>query len=181
MWMILHGFWSPGCRDLTQAPYARLAPPLPVPRGPVRLSPRQVLPALWSVAAPGGTGRGLPARFGPWPPPLSTRLPRWVANRGARPGLRDLHREPSGRLTRAARSLDRPLVQVPPAGPGARTQPVLNPWAAPEAAGPPRCLGVPRTIARRSPARARPGPPPPPRRAANCGLAGARPPLLPRC
>ncbi len=55
--------------DLTQAPYARVAPPLPVPRGPVRLSTRPVLNAiLLSVAAQGGTGRGLPARFGTWPP-----------------------------------------------------------------------------------------------------------------
>ncbi len=113
--------------------------------------------------------------------PLSPRLPRW-----SQPGVRDrvfahLHREQSVHLPRAARSLDRPLVQVPPAGTGARTQPVLNPSAAPEAAGPPRCLGVPRMLARRSPAHSRPGPPPPPRRAANCCLAGARPPLLPRC
>ncbi len=165
---------------LTQAPYARSAPPLPVPRGPVRLAPRPVLPALWSVAAQGGTGRGLPARFGTWPP-LSPRLPRWSQTGGRARVCAHLHREQSGRLTRAARSLARPLVKVPPAGPGARTQPGLNPSAAPGAGGPPRCLGVPRTLARRSSARARPGPPPPPRRATNCFLAGARPPLLPRC
>ncbi len=73
--------------ELTQAPYARIAPHLPVPRGPVSLSHRPVLPAILSVAAQGGTGRGLPARCGTWPPPLPPAAPL-VATRGARPGLR---------------------------------------------------------------------------------------------
>ncbi len=149
---------------------ARPGPPRPSPRAPRPLVGRRAGRHRARVAAP------------MWHlAPLSPRLPRW-----SQPGVRDRvfvprHREPSGRLTRAARSLARPVVQVPPAGPGARKQPVLNPSAAPGAGGPPRCLGVPRTIARRSSARARPGPPPPPRRAARDGLAGARPPLLPRC
>ncbi len=150
---------------------ARPCPPRPSPRAPRPLVGRRA-------------GRHRARGAGPlWPlaPPLSPRLPRWSQPGGRARVCAHLHREQSGRLTRAARSLARPLVQVPPAGPGARTQPVLNPSAAPGAGGPPRCLGVPRMLARRSPARARPGPPPPPRRAARGGLAGARPPLLPRC
>ncbi len=124
---------------------------------PIRLSTRPVLPALWPVAEPGGKGRGLPPRCGTWPP-LYTRLPR-----GSQPGVLDRvfaprHRAPSVRLTRAARSPARPLVKVPPAGPRARTQPAPPPSAAPGAAGPPRCRGVPRALARARPRR--PGGPP---------------------
>ncbi len=114
------------------------------------------------------------------PPPLPPAAPR-VANRGARPGLRasapgtDRAYQAGGPVARQHHR------QSPSRRHGGAKKKVLNPSAAPEAGGPPRCLGVPRTIARRSPARARPGPPPPPRRAANCCLAGARPPLLPRC
>ncbi len=111
---------------LTQAHYDRIAPPLPVPRGPVRLSPRPVLTALLSVAAPGGKGRGLPPRFGTWPP-LYTRMNRWSKNGVLDRVFERLQREQIVRLKLEARSLDRPLVQVPPAGTGARTQPAPLP------------------------------------------------------
>ncbi len=164
-----HKLHTTGSRPLSRCSAA--LPPLPSPRAQRPLVGRRagrhrarVAGPLWHLA-----------------PPLSPRLPRGSQTGGLARVCAHLHREQSGCLPREARALDRPLVKVPPAGPGARKQPVLNPSAAPEAGGPPRGLGVPRTIARRSSARARPGPPPPPRRAANCCLAGARPPLLPRC
>ncbi len=158
-----------GSRLISRCRAARSASPLAPCSPPSGRSPRRA-----------AQGAGCRPDVAPGPP-LSPRLPRWSQPGGRARVCAHLHREQSVRLTRAARSLDRPLVQVPPAGTGARKQPGLNPSAAPGAGGPPRCLGGPRTLARRSPARARPGPPPPPRRAANCGLAGARPPLLPRC
>ncbi len=160
---------TPGSRLISRCRAARSASPLAPCSPPSGRSP--------SRAAQGAGDRPALAPG----PPLSTRLPRGSQTGGLDRVFAHLQREQIVRIKRAARSLDRPLVQVPPAGPGARTQPVLHPSAAPEAGGPPRCLGVPRTIARRSSACARPGPPPPPRRAANCCLAGARPPLLPRC
>ncbi len=183
MWMILHDSGllavetsrkrhTPGSRLLSRCRAARSASPLAPcspPSPPSGRSPRR--------AAQGAGCRPALAPGTPSPPGCPAgRKPGGLARVCAH-----LHREQSVRLTRAARSLARPLVQVPPAGPGARTQPVLNPSAAPGAGGPPRCRGLPRTIARRSPAHARPGPPPPPRRAARGGLAGVRPPLLPRC
>ncbi len=137
-----------------QAPSARIAPQLPGPRGPCSPS---------SGRSPRRAAQGAGDRPGLAPgPPSTPRLPRW-----SQPGVLDrvfahLQREPSVRIKLEARSLDRPLVQVPPAGTGARTQPAPPPSAAPEAAGPPRCLGVPRMRTRRSSARARPGPPPAP-------------------
>ncbi len=163
---------TPGSRPLSRCRAARSASPLAPCSPPSCLSP--------SLAAKGAGSR---PDVAPGPPlhlaPLYTRLPR-----GSQPGVLDRvceprHRAPSVRLKRAARSLDSSLVQVPPAGHGGAKKTVLNPSAAPEAAGPPRCIGVPRMTARRSSARARPGPPPPPRRAARGGLAWARPPLLP--
>ncbi len=158
MWMILHDsgllaagdsrkLTTPGARPLSRCRAALSASPLAPCSPPSGRSP--------SRAAPGAGCRPALAPGPPSPP----RLPRWSQTGVLARVLAHLQREQIVRLTRAARSLARPVVQVPPAGPGARTQPVLHPSAAPGAGGPPRCLGVPRTIARRSPARARPGPP----------------------
>ncbi len=147
---------TPGSRLLSRCRAARSASPLAPCSPPSGRSPRRA-----------AQGAGCQPALAPGPPSPpgcpAGRNPGGLARVCAH-----LHREQSGRLKRAARSLARTVVKVPPAGPGARTQPVLHPSAAPGAGGPPRGLGVPRTIARRSPARARPGPPPPPRRAANC-------------
>ena len=52
--------------EITEAQYARIAPYLPVQRGNVRLSNRQVLNAILYVAEHGCKWRGLPVRFGNW-------------------------------------------------------------------------------------------------------------------
>ncbi len=133
-----HNFWRAESKTLARCRAARSASP-PAPCAPPSgRSPRRA------------KGRGLPPPLGPLAP-LSPRLPR-----GSQPGGRGrvcerLHRAPIVRLKRAARSLARPLVKVPPAGPGARTQPALNPSAAPEAAGPPRCRGGPPRRSRGEP------------------------------
>ncbi len=138
-----------GSRLLSRCRAARSASPIAPCSPPSCLSPRR--------AANGAGCR----------PALATGPPLHPAHRWSQTGVLDRvferrQREQIVRLTRAARSLASPLVQVPPAGTGARKQPALNPSAAPEAAGPPRCIGLPRMTARRSSARARLGPPPAP-------------------
>ena len=65
--------------ELTQAQYERIAPYLPLQRGNVRVSNRQVLNAILYVAEQGCKWRGLPARFGNWHT-IYTRMNRWSKN-----------------------------------------------------------------------------------------------------
>ncbi len=88
--------WPPRCRNLTQAQNARLAPPLPVPHSPVRLSNRPRLNALLYVAEQGGKGCGCPARWGPTPSP-NPADPQVEGRRRARV-CAPRHRERTGRL-----------------------------------------------------------------------------------
>ena len=62
--------------ELTEAQYERIASHLPVQRGNVSLSNRQVLNAILYVAEHGCKWRGLPARFGNWHT-IYTRMNRW--------------------------------------------------------------------------------------------------------
>jgi len=54
--------------ELTQEQYQEIKPSLPVQRGKVKLSNRKLLNRIWSVAVQGCQWRGLPSRFGNWPP-----------------------------------------------------------------------------------------------------------------
>ena len=65
--------------ELTEAQYERIAGYLPVQRGNVSLSNRQVLNAILYVAEHGCKWRGLPARFGNWHT-IYTRMNRWSKN-----------------------------------------------------------------------------------------------------
>ncbi len=65
--------------ELTQAQYERIAPHLPVQRGNVSLSNRQVLNVILYVAEHGCKWRGLPARFDNWHT-IYTRMNRWSKN-----------------------------------------------------------------------------------------------------
>ena len=65
--------------ELTQAQYDRIARYLPVQRGNVSLSNRQVLNAILYVAEHGCKWRGLPSRFGNWHT-IYTRMNRWSKN-----------------------------------------------------------------------------------------------------
>jgi len=58
-----------------------IKPFLPVQRGQVKLSNRKLLNRIWSVAEQGCKWRGLPSRFGNWPP-IYRRM-----NRGAKTGV----------------------------------------------------------------------------------------------
>ena len=67
--------------ELTHEQDEEIKPPLPGQRGKVKLSNRKLLNRIWSVAEQGCQWRGLPSRFGNWPP-IYRRM-----NRGAKTGV----------------------------------------------------------------------------------------------
>ena len=103
--------------ELTQAQYERIAPHLPVQRGNVSLSNRQVLNAILYVAEHGCKWRGLPARFGNWHT-IYTRMNRWSKNGVLDQVFEHLQREQIVRIKLEAMSMDSTIVKVHPDGDG---------------------------------------------------------------
>ena len=104
--------------ELTQAQYERIAPHLPVQRGNVSLSNRQVLNTILYVAEHGCKWRGLPARFGNWHT-IYTRMNRWSKNGVLDLVFEHLQREQIARIKLEAMSMDSTIVKVHPDGTGA--------------------------------------------------------------
>ena len=129
--------------EITEAQYQRIAHCLPVQRGNVRLANRQVLNAILYVAEHGCKWRGLPAQFGKWHT-VYTRMNRWAKSGGLDRVFASLQREQLVRIRLEAVSLDSTSVQVHPDGTGAEKKPARRPSGDPGAAGPPKCLGLPR-------------------------------------
>ena len=141
--------------ELTQSQYERIAPHLPVQRGNVRVSNRQVLNAILYVAEHGCKWRGLPARFGNWHT-IYTRMNRWSKNGVLDRVFEQLQRERIVRIKLEAMSIDSTSVKVHPDGTGALKKTVPNPSASPAAVGPPRFIWLPRMLERPSSSRSRP-------------------------
>ena len=153
--------------ELTQAQYERIAPYLPLQRGNVRISNRQVLNAILYVAEQGCKWRGLPARFGNWHT-IYTRMNRWSKN-GVLDGVfEQLQREQIVRIRLEAVSMDSTSVKVHPDGTGALKKTVPNPSASLAAVGPPRFIWFPRMLERPSPSRSRLDKPTTPRKDVSC-------------
>ena len=153
--------------ELTQAQYERIAPYLPLQRGNVRVSNRQVLNAILYVAEQGCKWRGLPARFGNWHT-IYTRMNRWSKN-GVLDGVfEQLQREQIVRIRLEAVSMDSTSVKVHPDGTGALKKTVPNPSASLAAVGPPRFIWFPRMLERPSPSRSRLDKPTTPRKDVSC-------------
>ena len=131
--------------ELTEVHYERLAPVLPVQRGNVRISNRQVLNAILYVAEHGCKWRGLPPRFGRWHP-IDTRMNRWSKAGVLNRVFEHLHKEQLGRIKLEAVSMDSTIVQVHPDGTGARKKTGRRPSASPAGAGPPRVIWLPRRL-----------------------------------
>ncbi len=131
--------------ELTQAQYERIAPHLPVQRGNVTHSNRQVLNAILYVAEHGCKWRGLPARFGNWHT-IYTRMNRWSKNGVLDRVFEHLQREQIVRIKLEAVSMDSTIVKVHPDGTGALKKTAPNPSAAPEAGGPPRFIWLPQML-----------------------------------
>ena len=136
--------------ELTQAQYDRIAPHLPVQRGNVSVSNRQVLNAILYVAEHGSKWRGLPARFGNWHT-IYTRMNRWSKNGVLDRVFERLQREQIVRVKLQAVSMDSTIVKVHPDGTGALKKTVLKPSADRAAVGPPRFIWLPRMLERPSP------------------------------
>ena len=153
--------------ELTQSQYERIVPHLPVQRGNVRVSNRQVLNAILYVAEHGCKWRGLPARFGNWHT-IYTRMNRWSKNGVLDRVFEQLQRERIVRIKLEAMSIDSTSVKVHPDGTGALKKTVPNPSASPAAVGPPRFIWLPRMLERPSSSRSRPARPTTPRKDVNC-------------
>lgn len=128
---------------LTEAQYERIAPHLPVQRGNVRLSNRQVLNAILYVAEHSCKWRGLPAHFGNWHT-LYTRMNRWAKNGVLERVFEHLQREQILRIRLEAVSLDSTSVKVHPDGHGALKKTAPNPSASRAADGPPKFIWLPQ-------------------------------------
>jgi transposase len=131
--------------ELTQAQYERIAPHLPVQRGNVTHSNRQVLNAILYVAEHGCKWRGLPARFGNWHT-IYLRMNRWSKNGVLDRVFEHLQREHIVRIKLEAVSMDSTIVKVHPDGTGARKKTVPNPSGVREGGGPPRFIWLPRML-----------------------------------
>ena len=153
--------------ELTQAQYERIAPHLPVQRGNVSLSNRQVLNAILYVAEHGCKWRGLPARFGNWHT-IYTRMNRWSKNGVLDQVFEHLQREQIVRIKLEAMSMDSTIVKVHPDGTGALKKKAPNPSADPVAAGPPRLIWLPRMLEPPSRSRSRRDRPTTLRKAVSC-------------
>ena len=134
--------------EITEAQYQRIAPYLPIQRGNVRVSNRQMLNAILYVAEHGCKWRGLPPYFGNWHT-IYTRMNRWSKNGVLDRVFEHLQRQQIVRLKLEVLAIDSTSVKVHPDGTGALKKTVAKPLANPAAAGPPRFIWLPRILARR--------------------------------
>ena len=133
--------------EITEAQYERIAAYLPVQRGNVSVSNRQVLNAILYVAEHGCKWRGLPTRFGNWHT-IYTRMNRWAKSGVLDRVFEQLQHEQIVRIKLEAISMDSTSVKVHPDGTGALKKTVRNPSASPAADGPPRFIWLPRMLER---------------------------------
>jgi TetR/AcrR family transcriptional regulator len=95
--------------DISANQFRSIEPLLPVQRGNVSLTNRQVVNALLHVAEHGTTWRGVPERFGPWHT-IYTRVNRWakagVLDRVLAELRKHAAKAPSRRTTRSRRATE---------------------------------------------------------------------------
>lgn len=133
--------------EITEEQYRRIAPVLPRQRGNVSLSNRNVLNAILYVAEHGCKWRGLPKRFGNWHT-IYTRMNRWSKKGVLDAVFEKLQREQLVRIRVEAVALDSTSIKVHPDGTGALKKTVRKRSASLAAAGLPKCIWLPRMLAR---------------------------------
>jgi transposase len=131
--------------EISEEQFRRIEDCLPVQRGNVNLSNRDVLNAILFVAEQGCKWRGLPARFGNWHS-IYTRMNRW-----SKAGVLDrvferLQREQIIRIKIEAVSLDSTVNKVHPDGTGALKKTARKPSGVRVGGGPPRSIWLPRML-----------------------------------
>ncbi len=128
--------------------YKLIEPHLPLQRGNVSVSNKQVLNAILYVAEHGRKWRGLPTRFGNWHT-IYTRMYRWSKNGVLDRVFEHLQREQVVQIKVEAVSLDSTIVKVHPDGTGALKKTARNPSESREAAGLQRFIWLLQTLAQR--------------------------------
>jgi len=133
--------------EITQAQFEQITDCLPVQRGNVSLTNREVLNAILYVAEHGCKWRGLPKRFGNWHT-IYTRMNRWSKSGVLDRVFEQLQRAQVVRIKIEAVSLDSTMVKVHPDGTGALKKTVPKPSESRAADGPPRFIWLPRMLER---------------------------------
>src|ERR1700742_4072808 len=106
------------CMEISPTQFAQIEHCLPLQRGNVSLSNRDVLNAILYVAEHGCKWRGLPKRFGNWHT-IYTRMNRWSKSGVLDRVFERLQQEQLVRIKIEAVSLDSTIVKVHPDGTGA--------------------------------------------------------------
>jgi transposase len=133
--------------EMSPSQFEKIADCLPVQRGNVSLSNRDVLNAILYVAEHGCKWRGLPKRFGNWHT-IYTRMNRWSKSGVLDRVFERLQQEQLVRIKIEAVSLDSTIVKVHPDGTGALKKTVPKPSENPAEDGPPRFIWLPRMLER---------------------------------
>ena len=133
--------------EITDAQYRLIEHCLPTQRGNVSLSNLRVLNAILYVTEQGCKWRGLPKRFGNWHT-IYTRMNRWSKGGVLDRVFAQLQHAQIVRLKIEAVALDSTAVKVHPDGTGALNKTARKPSANPARDGPPRCIWLPRMLAR---------------------------------
>jgi transposase len=133
--------------EITEAQFERIAASLPIQRGNISVSNRDVLNAILYVAEHGCKWRGLPKRFGNWHT-IYTRMNRWSKSGVLDRVFAKLQEAQIVRVKIEAVALDSTIVKVHPDGTGALKKTALKPSANPAVAGLPRFIWLPRMLER---------------------------------
>lgn len=128
---------------ITEEQFQRIESCFPKQRGNVAVTNLDVVNAILYVAENGCKWRALPKRFGRWHT-IYTRMNRW-----AKAGVLDrvftaLQEEEIIRIKVEALALDSTIVKVHPDGTGAEKKTAHSRSDAPEGAGPPKFIWLPR-------------------------------------
>jgi len=129
--------------ELTHEQYEQIQDALPIQRGNVSLSNRDVLNAILYVAEHGCKWRGLPKRFGNWHT-VYTRMSRWSKAGVLDRVFEQLQRRQLVRIKIEAVSLDSTSIKVHPDGTGALKKTAHNPLANHVVDGQPRFIWLPQ-------------------------------------
>ncbi len=133
--------------EISEEQYARIKDALPVQRGNVSLTNRQLLNALLYVLENGSKWRALPKQFGNWHT-IYTRLTRWSKTGVLDRVFERLQLEQILRVRVELFALDSTSIKVHPDAAGALKKTARSLSAARAEAGPPSFIWLPRMLAR---------------------------------